>query len=141
MVVVDSSVWIDFFSGRPSEARGELRRLLQENKARLIVPDLVRYEVLRGFRSDRDMRQARTLMQELSIEASVDPDLALDAAGHYRRLRALGITVRSSIDVLIAAFCIANDHTLLHQDRDYDAFAAHCGLRVWRGLPTPSPSI
>jgi predicted nucleic acid-binding protein len=131
MLVVDSSVWIDFFNARDTAARLELRRLLDDGHTRLIVPDLVLYEVLRGFRHERDMRNARQLLQTLSIESCGGEDLALAAAEHYRWLRAHGITVRSAIDVLIAAFCIENDYLLLHNDRDYDGIAMFRGLRVW----------
>lgn len=131
MLVVDSSVWIDFFHARDSAARVELRRLLDDGHTRLVVPDLVLYEVLRGFRHERPMRQARLLLQTLSIEPCGGEDIALAAAGHYRHLRARGITVRSSIDVVVAAFCIERDYLLLHSDRDHDAIAAHRGLRVW----------
>lgn len=131
MLVVDSSVWIDYFNARESTARDELRRLLADGHTRLVVPDLVLYEVLRGFRHERTLRQARLLLQTLHIEACGGEDIALAAAEHYRHLRARGITVRSSIDVMVAAFCIENDYLLLHSDRDYDAIAAHRGLRVW----------
>ena len=131
MLVVDSSVWIDFFNARDSVARQELRRLLGDGHTRLVVPDLVLYEVLRGFREERALRQARLLLQTLHIESCGGEGLALAAAGHYRHLRARGITVRSSIDVMVAAFCVENDYLLLHSDRDYDAIAAHRGLRVW----------
>jgi predicted nucleic acid-binding protein len=131
MLVVDSSVWIDFFNDRDSAACDELDRLLGTGHTRLVVPDLVLYEVLRGFRHERPMRQARLLLQTLSVESCSDEDVALAAAEHYRHLRARGITVRSAIDVLIAAFCIEHDYLLLHSDRDYDAIAAHRGLRVW----------
>lgn len=132
MVVVDSSVWIDFFSGRSSAPRLELRRLLYESETRVIVPDVVLFEVLRGFRDERDLRLARSLMRELAVESSGGEALALAAAEHYRTLRARGITIRSAVDVLIAAFCIEHDYLLLHNDRDFDAFAAHRGLRVWQ---------
>jgi len=131
MLVVDSSVWIDFFNQRESPARDELRRLLDDGHTRLVVPDLVLYEVLRGFRHERPMRQARQLLQTLSVESCGGEDVALAAAGHYRHLRAHGITVRSAIDVMIAAFCIERDYLLLHSDYDYIAFAVHRGLRVW----------
>ncbi|MDR2011918.1 MAG: PIN domain nuclease [Rhodanobacter sp.] len=131
MLVVDSSVWIDFFNARDSAARDELRRLLDDGHTRLVVPDLVLYEVLRGFRDERAMRQARQLLQTLSVEPCSDEDMALTASEHYRHLRARGITVRSAIDVLIAAFCIERGYLLLHSDCDYDAFAVHRGLRVW----------
>jgi len=131
MLVVDSSVWIDFFNDRDTAACDELSRLLDDGHTRLIVPDLVLYEVLRGFRSERAMRQARLLLQTLSVEPCCDPAVALAAIEHYRHLRARGITIRSSIDVLVAAFCIERDYLLLHNDRDYDAIASHRGLRVW----------
>lgn len=131
MLVVDSSVWIDFFADRPTAACGELERLLQDGHTRLVVPDLVLFEVLRGFRHEPALRQARLLLQTLSVELCGGEDLALAAAEHYRHLRARGITVRSAIDVMVAAFCIENDYLLLHSDRDYDALAEHRGLRVW----------
>ncbi|MDR1967656.1 MAG: PIN domain nuclease [Burkholderiaceae bacterium] len=131
MLVVDSSVWIDFFNARESAARDELRRLLADGHTRLVVPDLVLYEVLRGFRSERALRQARLLMQSFSVESCSNEDVALAAAEHYRHLRAKGITVRSAIDVLIAAFCIERDYLLLHNDRDFGAIAILRGLRVW----------
>ncbi len=131
MLVVDSSVWIDFFNARDSAARFELRRLLDDGNTRLIVPDLVLFEVLRGFREERALRQARLLLQTLHVEPCGGEGLALAAAEHYRHLRARGITVRSAIDVMVAAFCIERDYLLLHSDRDYDAIAAHRGLRVW----------
>ncbi len=131
MLVVDSSVWIDYFADRPVAACDELDRLLQDGRTRLVVPDLVLYEVLRGFRHERAMRQARLLLLTLSVESCGGEDVALAAAEHYRHLRARGITVRSSIDVMIAAFCIEQDYLLLHSDRDYDAIAVHRGLRLW----------
>ncbi|MBS0318080.1 MAG: PIN domain nuclease [Proteobacteria bacterium] len=131
MLVVDSGVWIDFFNARDTAARVELRRLLDDGQTRLVVPDLVLYEVLRGFREERTLRQARLLLQTLSVEPCGGEDIALAAAEHYRQMRARGITVRSGIDVLIAAFCIENDYLLLHSDRDFDAIAAQRGLRVW----------
>lgn len=131
MLVVDSSVWIDLFNDRPTAACGELERLLHDGHIRLVVPDLVLYEVLRGFRDERAMRQARTLLQTLSVEPCGGEAMALAAAEHYRQLRIRGITTRSAIDVLIAAFCIENNYLLLHSDRDYDALATHRGLRVW----------
>lgn len=131
MLVVDSSVWIDFFNARDTIARLELRRLLDDGHTRLVVPDLVLYEVLRGFRDERHLRQARLLMQSLHIEPCGGEELAMMAAEHYRHLRARGLTVRSAIDVLIAAFCIENDYLLLHSDHDFDGLAQWRGLRVW----------
>ena len=132
MVVVDSGVWIDFFNGADTPEREALRGLLAHGEARLVVPDLVLYEVLRGFRHERDYLQAERLMLTLDVEASGGQQLAQRAAQHYRSLRAVGITVRSAIDVLVATFCIDRGYTLLHRDRDFDAFEELRGLRAWR---------
>ena len=132
MVVADSSVWIDFFNASPNPARDTLRRLLYEGDTRLVVPDLVLFEVLRGFRSEREMRQAQALMLSLAVEPTCDVQLSLQAAQHYRDLRKSGITVRSGIDVLVAAFCIERDYLLLHRDRDFTAFEELRGLRGWK---------
>ena len=132
MLVVDSSVWIGFFSGFEARSADLLAHLLDHGEVRIVVPDLVLFEVLRGFRHERDLRTARQLMQGLAIESSMDPTLAVAAAEHYRQLRGRGHTVRSAIDVLVAAFCIERDYALLHDDRDFDAFELHRGLRVWR---------
>ncbi len=132
MLVVDSSVWIDFFNGAASPAQGTLRQLLARGDAEIIVPDLVLYEVLRGFRQERQFLQAQQLLLTLTVESTGGQALALRAAAHYRSLRAAGITVRSAIDVLLAAFCIERGYTLLHADRDFDAFETSRGLRAWR---------
>ena len=132
MVVADSSVWIDFFNATPNPARDTLRRLLCDGETRVVVPDLVLFEVLRGFRDERDLRQAQALMMTLDVEQACGTDLALEAAQHYRDLRKSGITVVSGIDVLVAAFCIRNDYLLLHRDRDFQAFEERRGLRGWR---------
>ena len=132
MLVVDSSVWIDFFNDADQPSAQLLDHLLANGEVRLVVPDLVLFEVLRGFRHERDYRQARLLMQTLSIEPVGGAELMLSAAQHYRSLREQGVTVRSSIDVLVAAFCIEHDYALLYRDRDFDAFEELRGLRGWR---------
>lgn len=132
MVVADSSVWIDFFNGRVDAAVQALRRLLHEGDARIVVPDLVLFEVLRGFRDPRALRQAQQLMSTLDIEPTCDAALGVLAAQHYRDLRAAGHTVRSGIDVLVASFCIERGYTLLHRDRDFLAFEQLRGLRGWK---------
>jgi hypothetical protein len=132
VLVVDSSVWIDFFNDVEHPAVELLSLMLDRGEVRIVVPDLVLYEVLRGFRHQADHRAARRLLQGLHIERTASPELALAAADHYRSLRAQGVTVRSSIDVLVAAFCIEHDYALLHRDRDYEAFEQLRGLRGWR---------
>ena len=132
MLVVDSSVWIDFFNGAYSPARATLRRLLAEGETKIIVPDLVLFEVLRGFRDERAYLQAESLMLGLTVEVIGGVPLALKAAQHYRSLRASGFTVRGGVDVLVAAFCIDRGYALLHADRDFDPFEARRGLRALR---------
>ncbi len=131
VVVVDSSVWIDFFNGRNSASAGELSSLLQAGEIRLVVPDLVLFEVLRGFRLERDHRQARALFRGLDIESAGGEAMAVQASEHYRALRQAGQTPRSAIDVLVASFCIDHDYTLLHADRDFAGFEALRGLKCW----------
>lgn len=132
MLVVDSGVWIDFFNGQGGPEVVALRGLLQEGELRIVVPDLVLYEVLRGFHHERDFRQARVLMESFGIETAGGADIARDAAQHYRSLRAAGFATRNAVDVLIAAFCIENGYALLHRNRDFDAFERFRGLRTWR---------
>jgi predicted nucleic acid-binding protein len=132
VLVVDSGVWIDFFNGADQPAVQVLGHLLDNGEVRLVVPDLVLFEVLRGFRHEQAFRQARLLMQSLSVEPVGGTDPVLAAVTHYRSLRAQGITIRGPIDVLVASFCIERDYALLHRDRDFDAFEDLRGLRTWR---------
>ncbi len=132
MLVVDSSVWVDFFNNARNASTQHLERLLKKGEAQIVVPDLILFEVLRGFRHEHDYRQAKRLLETLTIEVVGGRDLILEAAQHYRSLRSQGFTVRSPIDVLVAAFCIENDYSLLHRDRDFNAFEELRGLRTWR---------
>jgi predicted nucleic acid-binding protein len=132
MILVDSSVWIDFFNGRPGNAVDRLADLLQDASAPLGMPDLVLFEVLRGFRHDKDFQAARRVLAELPVVEVGGEEGALRAADHYRALRAMGRTVHSPVDVLVASYCIEHDHALLHSDRDYDALELLRGLKVWR---------
>lgn len=131
MLVVDSSVWIDFFNAADHPAVDMLASLLDQGEVRIVVPDLVFFEVLRGFRQERSYREARLLLESLDLEDASNIRLAEFAAQHYRSLRALGFTVRSGIDVLVASFCIERDYALLHRDRDFQAFESLRGLRAW----------
>jgi predicted nucleic acid-binding protein len=131
VLVVDSGVWIDYFNNAAHPAVQVLDGLLDHGEVRIVVPDLVLFEVLRGFRTERSLREARLLMESFDIETTGGAALARSAAAHYRDLRAQGVTVRSSIDVLIAAFCIERDYALLHRDRDFRVFETSRGLRGW----------
>lgn len=134
MVVVDSGVWIDLFAGRENGATAALERLMDDGETRLVVPDLVLFEVLRGFRTESDLRVARSLFANLATDSTGGAELAQAAADQYRQLRRLGLTVRNGIDCLIATFCIERGFALLHRDRDYDAYVDHLGLQAWPHL-------
>lgn len=128
MILVDSSVWIDFFRNEPSpQAEWLDRRLGIEG---LVVGDLVLAEVLQGFKDDKGFNEARRLLARLEHVHIGGVDLAIDAARNYRRLRRLGVTVRGTVDVLIATRCLTSGLRLLHSDRDFDPFEKHLGLKV-----------
>lgn len=127
MVVVDASVWIDYLRGTPTP---EAEWLDQELGARpLGLTDLTLCEVLQGV-SDREAADVRDRLLALSVFPTGGAELALAAADNYRRLRDRGFTVRKTIDCWIATFCLREDHTLLHRDRDFDPFEQFLGLRV-----------
>lgn len=131
MIVVDSSVWINFFNGTPTAEADALAGLLGERP--VVVGDLTMAEVLAGFRQDGDYRRAKSLLESCEFRPMVGKEIAIEAANNYRRLRKSGITVRKTIDVLIGTFCIFSGLPLLHNDRDFDALEDHLGLVVWRG--------
>ena len=126
MILVDSSVWIDYFRGTPGPEVDRLDALLGEEV--LIVGDIVLTEVLQGFSTDADFRTALALLAALPSVDLVGRDVAIEAARNFRRLRARGVTVRKTIDTLIATWCIRNEVPLLYSDRDFDPFVEHLGL-------------
>ena len=130
MVLVDSSVWIDYFNGRTTFQTQALDRLLGARP--LLVGDIILVEVLQGFRSDADFEQARQAMQQFEQVTLLTPALAVKSARNYRTLRQRGITVRKTIDCVIATYCIEHNHQLLHCDADFDPFEMHLGLAVYR---------
>ena len=131
MILVDSSVWIDFFNGRTTRQTDQLAWLL-DDMAPVAVADLVLFEVLRGFRHERDHLAARKTLAELTTVDIGGEHNALQAVQHDRLLRAMGYTVRSPIDILQASYCIEHDHALLHNDADFDVMEDLRGLKVWR---------
>lgn len=128
MVVVDTTVWIDFFAGRSTKQVDWLERELTAR--RLGLTDLMVCEILQGVSSDRQAATVLTHLKRFEILDSGGIEVAAAAAANYRTLRAQGITVRKTIDCLIATVCIRGGHGLLHNDRDFDPFEAHLGLRV-----------
>ena len=128
MILVDSSVWIDHFRGIDTPQVSLLDRVLASEP--VAIGDLILVEVLQGFTNDRDFNHARRLLTALTVIEIGGAGIAVQTAQNFRRLRALGITVRKTIDTLIATRCIVDGLTLLHSDRDFDPFAQHLGLRV-----------
>lgn len=131
LVVVDSGVWIDFFNARGTAECLALREMLARPESGVLLPDLVMSEVLRGFRSERELRLARQMFEALTIEVIGGAAMATSAAQRWRYLSAHGWTVRSPVDALLANYCIEQDHLLLHRDRDFEAYVEHFGLRTW----------
>jgi predicted nucleic acid-binding protein len=128
VVIVDSTVWIDYLNEvETPETRWLDSRLDQE---RLGILDLMLCEVLQGLQSDAQARLVLEHMKRFEMLDSGGTDLAVAAAANYRALRAKGHTVRKTIDCLIATFCIRGGHRLLHSDRDFDPFESHLGLEV-----------
>lgn len=128
MILVDSSVWIDYFNGRKTPQTDWLDSAL--GKVPIVIGDLILTEVLQGFQSERDFRIARDLLLRIPFMPMGGKDLALESAGNYRLLRKKGVTVRKTIDVMIGTFCIYHRIALLHDDRDLDPMAKHLGLDV-----------
>lgn len=128
MILVDSSVWIDYFTGRVTTQTEMLDRLL--GREPLAIGDLILTEVLRGFADDQDFNQARRLLLSLEVVELGGKEIAVQAAKNFRALRRLGVTVRKTIDTVIATRCIESGYQLLHSDRDFEPFARHLGLRT-----------
>ncbi|MCL4527909.1 MAG: PIN domain nuclease [Chloroflexi bacterium] len=128
MLVVDSTVWIDYFNGVDNLQTDYLHQIA--DKTPILIGDLILAEVLQGFRNDADFEKARRAFGKYIQVEIVTPELALQSARNYRMLRRKGVTVRKTIDSLIATYCIENKHDLLHNDSDFDGYEKHWGLRV-----------
>jgi predicted nucleic acid-binding protein len=130
MLLVDSTVWVDYFNGVITPQTDYLHDVLAGQP--ILVGDLILAEVLQGFRKDTDFEKARHLLGKFTQVSLVSPELAVQAARNYRALRQKGVTVRKTIDSLIATYCIEGGHDLLHNDSDFDGYEDHLGLRVIR---------
>jgi len=128
MILVDSSVWIDYFNGAETTETALLDGLLSTDT--ICVGDIILAEVLQGFRSDRDYKLAKEMLTELPIYQIMTPELALIGTDNYRKLRKKGITIRKSVDNWIATFCIQSKVTLLFSDKDFNPYVDHLGLRT-----------
>jgi predicted nucleic acid-binding protein len=128
VIVVDSTVWIDFLNGRDASHVRQLRALL--GVSGIVIGDLMLCEVVQGLRTEREARQVEAFLRRFEIAAMAGEAIAVAAARNFRALRARGVTVRKTIDLLIGAWCIAHRLPLLHNDRYFDAMERHLGLRV-----------
>jgi len=128
VIVVDSSVWIANLRNAETEAVRRLRLFRDDDQ--IIVGDLVLLEVLQGARDDLLAIRIERSLRRFDVVTMLDGDLAVRAAGNYRRLRSRGITLRKTVDLIIGTFCIERDHQLLHDDRDFDPMVEHLGLRL-----------
>ena len=128
MIVVDSSIWIDYFNGKITPQTDWLDSSLGNTP--IIVGDLILTEVLQGFQNDKDYRVARDLLLGMPFMAMGGRDLSIQSALNYRTLRKKGVTVRKTIDVMIGTFCIHYRLPLLHDDRDFDPMVKFLGLKI-----------
>jgi predicted nucleic acid-binding protein len=130
MIVADTSVWIDYVRGIDAPHTNILDYELDHN--RIITGDLIIIEFLQGFRREKDYQAAKEIMESLEYYDFVGKKIALQSAQNFRILQRSGITVRKTIDVIIATFCIENSFELLHNDRDFDPMEKVFGLQVRR---------
>lgn len=126
MILVDSSVWIDYFRGKNTVQTDLLDKLLGSQE--LAIGDLSFTEVLQGCKIDKEFNKVHRLLGGLELIALSGHDVVVEAAKNYRKLRSLGITVRETVDVILATRCIVSGHRLLHSDRHFDAFEKYLGL-------------
>ncbi|NKI19335.1 PIN domain nuclease [Spongiibacter sp. KMU-166] len=127
MIVVDTSVWIDYFNGRDTPETERLDSSLGNSV--VATGDLIVLEILQGFRSDKDYKTAKKYLSSLHQYNMLTPDLAIKGAENYRKLRKKGITIRKTADVIIATFCIEHRLPLLYTDKDFLPFTQHLKLR------------
>ena len=127
MLLVDSTVWVDYFNGAQSPETDYLDGILGEEI--VLVGDIILGEVLQGFRTDRDFDRAREALARFPQVSPIDPELAVASARNFRALQLKGFIVRKTIDCFIATYCIESNIPLLHADREYEPFETHLGLR------------
>jgi predicted nucleic acid-binding protein len=128
LILVHSSIWIDYFNGAVTPKTDKLDRLLGQEP--VAIGDLILTEVLQGFRTDRDFDRARSLLLSLDVVQLAGTEISIRAARNFRKLRRLGVSVPRTIDTIIATRCIESGYPLLYGDRDFDPFVEHLGLRA-----------
>jgi len=127
MILVDSSVWIDFFNGTVCAETDKLNEILGLEE--VVIGDLILAEVLQGFRSDTDYKAAKNVLTSLTVYDLLGKDMAIKSANNFRKLRKKGITIRKTADVIIATYCIENKIPLLFTDKDFVPFVDNLRLK------------
>ena len=127
MILVDSSVWIDFFNGTDNAETDKLNEILGLEE--VVIGDLILAEVLQGFRSDTDYKAAKNVLTSLTVHDLLGKELAIKSANNFRKLRKKGITIRKTADVIIATYCIENKIPLLFTDKDFIPFVENLRLK------------
>jgi predicted nucleic acid-binding protein len=130
VITVDFSVWIDYFNGTQTPQTLQLDAVLDDSSHDLVVLDVVLMEVLRGYRYESEWQLANNTLSALPVMTAGGTEVARAAAGIYRQLRSVGVTARSSIDLLVGAWCIKQDCALIHNDRDFAPMQQYHGLPV-----------
>lgn len=130
MIFLDSTVLIDYFIGNETWQVKTLDSIL--GKELVVIGDYVLVEVLQGFKSDKEFQKAKTILQLFPCYDIGGKEMAIQSANNYRYLRKKGITIRKTIDTMIATFCIVNDFILLHNDKDFEAFEKYFNLKVYK---------
>ncbi len=129
MLIIDSSVWIDYFNGRDTPQTDKLDELLGIEL--LGIGDIILTEVLQGFRTDKNYRTAKKVLTSLTVFNMLGLEIAIKSADNFRSLRKQGITIRKTNDVIIATFCLENDHSLLFSDKDFIPFVKYFGMNYY----------
>jgi predicted nucleic acid-binding protein len=130
MLIVDTSVWVDYFREPRSGHAQRFDDVL--GREEVVLGDLILTEILQGLREGRQLRLVEAALAAFRVVVLCGPEMAPRAAANFRALRRQGITVRGTIDVIIATWCMENDVALLHNDRDFDAMERVLGLPVWK---------
>ena len=127
MIIVDTSVWVDYFNGKLSKETDSLDTMLGNQE--ILIGDLILTEILQGFQEDRLFREAQSMLEAFPVVPMLGLALAIQSSTNYRKLRKRGVTVRKTIDVMIGTYCIEKRIPLLYADRDFDPLVRHLGLQ------------
>jgi len=126
VILIDTSVWIDYFNGRENKVTNILDSALVDGT--VAIGDIILLEILQGFRNDKDYNRAKTTLATLDLHDMFGQNMVGKCADNYRTLRKRGITVRKTTDIIIATFCIDNRFPLLFSDRDFIPFVKYLKL-------------